>query len=189
MRFDGTMQTAMPQSKLRETWRALETQVGAFQKQLQARVTKSGGYDIALVSCQYERATLDVKVVFDAKQRVAGLFFVNVAAPYATPSYADTNAFREMELTVGHGSWQLPGTLTLPKKGKGPWPAVVLVHGSGPEDRDETVGGNKPFRDLAWGLATKGIAVLRYEKRTRATSHHRFLETRTGAIHRARRDD
>jgi dienelactone hydrolase len=45
--------------------------------------------------------------------------------------------------------------------------AVVLVHGSGPSDRDETVGPNKPFRDLAWGLADRGIAVLRYEKRTR----------------------
>jgi dienelactone hydrolase len=61
----------------------------------------------------------------------------------------------------------LSGTLTLPKTGSAPWPAVVLVHGSGPEDRDETVGGCKPFRDLAWGLAAKGIAVLRYEKRTR----------------------
>jgi dienelactone hydrolase len=51
--------------------------------------------------------------------------------------------------------------------GKGPFPAVVLVHGSGPNDRDETVGANKPFRDLAEGLASQGIAVLRYEKRTK----------------------
>jgi len=43
----------------------------------------------------------------------------------------------------------------------------VLVHGSGPLDRDETVGANKPFRDLAEGLASRGIAVLRYEKRTK----------------------
>jgi dipeptidyl aminopeptidase/acylaminoacyl peptidase len=41
------------------------------------------------------------------------------------------------------------------------------VHGSGPNDRDETIGPNKPFRDLAWGLASQGIAVLRYDKRTR----------------------
>jgi alpha-beta hydrolase superfamily lysophospholipase len=43
----------------------------------------------------------------------------------------------------------------------------VLVHGSGPNDRDETLGPNKPFRDIAEGLATRGIAVLRYDKRTR----------------------
>jgi hypothetical protein len=52
-------------------------------------------------------------------------------------------------------------------KGNGPFPAVVLVHGSGSNDRDETVGPNKPFKDLAWGLASRGIAVLRYEKRTK----------------------
>jgi dienelactone hydrolase len=46
-------------------------------------------------------------------------------------------------------------------------PAVVLVHGSGPGDRDATVGQIKPFKDLALGLASRGIAVLRYDKRTR----------------------
>ena len=49
--------------------------------------------------------------------------------------------------------------------GKGPFPGVVLVHGSGAHDRDETLGPNKPFRDLAEGLASCGVAVLRYEKR------------------------
>ncbi len=52
-------------------------------------------------------------------------------------------------------------------KGSGPFPAIVLVHGSGPNDCDETIGPNKPFKDLAWGLATRGVAVLRYEKRTK----------------------
>ena len=51
--------------------------------------------------------------------------------------------------------------------GTGSVPAVVLVHGSGPNDRDETVGVNKPFKDLAMGLASRSIAVLRYDKRTR----------------------
>jgi dienelactone hydrolase len=44
------------------------------------------------------------------------------------------------------------------------------VHGSGPHDRDETIGPNKPLRDLAWGLASQGVAVLRYEKRTKEHS-------------------
>ena len=71
------------------------------------------------------------------------------------------------EITVGKGSeWELGGLLTLPKNAKGKIPAVVLVHGSGPQDMDETVLNNKPFKDIAEYLASHGIAVLRYNKRT-----------------------
>ncbi|MEM4725017.1 MAG: alpha/beta hydrolase [Candidatus Hadarchaeum sp.] len=87
-------------------------------------------------------------------------------ASYAPPAYAHPESFIEEEILVGAEGWALPATLTVPK-GNGPFPAVVLVHGSGPHDRDETIGPNKPFKDLAWGLATRGIAVLRYEKRTK----------------------
>jgi fermentation-respiration switch protein FrsA (DUF1100 family) len=68
-------------------------------------------------------------------------------------------------VAVGSGEWALPGTLTIPNGG-GPFPAVVLVHGSGPNNRDESLGPVAPFKDLAWGLASQGIAVLRYDKRT-----------------------
>lgn len=71
----------------------------------------------------------------------------------------------EREVTFGAAPG-LPGTLTLPN-GNARVPAVVLVHGSGPGDRDETVGANAPFRDLAAGLSARGIAVLRYDKRTK----------------------
>jgi len=70
----------------------------------------------------------------------------------------------EREVKVGTGEWAVDGTVTLPK-GKGPFPAVLLVPGSGMGDRDVTVGPNKIFRDLAWGLASRGIVVLRAEKR------------------------
>lgn len=82
------------------------------------------------------------------------------------PAYAPPSSFHEREVIVGSGEWALHGTLTLPATGAASFPAVVLVHGSGPNDRDETIGPNKPFRDLAWGLAAEGIAVLRYEKRS-----------------------
>jgi dienelactone hydrolase len=88
------------------------------------------------------------------------------AAEYHPPDYTAPSSFGEQQVTVGAGTdWALPAMLTVPA-GKGPYPAVVLVHGSGPNDRDETLGPNKPFQDLAWGLASQGIAVLRYEKRT-----------------------
>jgi dipeptidyl aminopeptidase/acylaminoacyl peptidase len=81
------------------------------------------------------------------------------------PDYADLDSFEETEVQVITGEFELPGTLSMPK-GDGPFPALVLVHGSGPNDRDESYGPNKVFRDLAWGLASQGIAVLRYDKRT-----------------------
>jgi alpha-beta hydrolase superfamily lysophospholipase len=69
------------------------------------------------------------------------------------------------QIAVGVGSPPLKGTLTLPA-GNGPFPAVVLVSGSGPNNQDESDGPNHPFLDIALGLAARGIASIRYDKRT-----------------------
>ena len=61
----------------------------------------------------------------------------------------------------------MPAAFVYPA-GEGPFPLVVMVHGSGPVDGDETIGPNHPFRDLAIGLARHGVASLRYDKRTYA---------------------
>ena len=63
------------------------------------------------------------------------------------------------------GLGELPGVLTVPK-GDGPFPAVVLLQGSGASDRDETIGNLKPFRDIAEGLAEHNVAVYRFDKRS-----------------------
>jgi uncharacterized protein len=62
--------------------------------------------------------------------------------------------------------YPLNGILTLPNKTNEQFPAVILVHGSGPSNMDGKIGPNTPFKDLAEGLSEKGIAVLRYDKRT-----------------------
>lgn len=165
--FDDTMKTAIPEAKLQETWNAVLAQVGAFKQATRTRTEKRGAYTIVTVTSEFQNSTLDIRVVFDQSKRVAGLFFAPATnTDYTPPAYVKSDAFREKEVTIGTNEWALPGTLTTPA-GAGPFPAVVLVHGSGPNDRDETVGGNKPFKDLAWGLASKGVAVLRYEKRTK----------------------
>jgi dienelactone hydrolase len=113
--------------------------------------------------------TLDTKVVYDDAGKIAGLFFVphKPAAAPAPPDDSDAESYREIEVVVGSDPWRLPGTLAVPR-GEGSFPGLILVHGSGPHDRDETIGPNRPFRDLALGLATQGIVVLRYDKRTLA---------------------
>lgn len=79
--------------------------------------------------------------------------------------------YREQEVTFSNDSAHvtLAGTLTLPP-GKGPFAAAVLICGSGPHDRDETIAGHKPFFVLSDALTRKGIAVLRYDKRGVAKS-------------------
>lgn len=167
--FDETMLKVSGPDKLETMWtKQLPAQLGAFKKQAASRRDQLQGYEIVLVTCEFEKAILDARVVFDKAGKIAGFGFVPTAPPvkYEPPAYADPAKFVESEIIVGSGIWQLPGTLTMPT-GDGPFPGLVLVHGSGPNDRNESLGPNKPFQDLAWGLATRGIAVLRYDKRSK----------------------
>jgi len=129
-----------------------------------------GGLSIVVVPVKFAAMAINFQVTIDGQGKVAGLFLrpggAAPATPWVRPAYSKPDSFRERDVTVGNDEWKLPGTLTVPV-GKGPFPAIALVHGSGPNDRDETVGQTKVFKDLAEGLASRGIVVLRYEKRTR----------------------
>jgi dienelactone hydrolase len=161
--FDDTMKAVSPPDKLKSAWGSLIDRLGAFKARTGVRQEKGGQYQFVFVECQFEKESLEIKVVYNAAKQIAGVGFVSV---YKVPAYARPDAFTEREVEVGSGEWVLPGTLTVPK-GAGPFPAIVLVHGSGPNDRNETIGPNRPFQDIAWGLASRGIAVLRYDKRTK----------------------
>ncbi|NTW08816.1 MAG: DUF3887 domain-containing protein, partial [Anaerolineaceae bacterium] len=169
--FDEKVAKALPKEQVAGLWDQLITQVGKYQGRGSASVAPNKEYLVASVPANFEKQALIINVVFNKDGKISGLNFQPAATPtpaaYIQPVYVDTSKFTEEEVTVGSGKWALPGTLTLPT-GKGPFPAVVLVHGSGPNDRDETIGPNRPFRDIAWGLASHGIAVLRYDKRTNA---------------------
>lgn len=170
--FDDRMQAALPQDKLSAVWDSIIGKVGPFHRIVRTEVAVQQGVQVVIVTCEFEHAALDAKIAVNSQGRVAGLFFAPAApqagqaVSWSAPSYANQAGFHEREVTVGDGRWKLPGTLTLPN-GKGPFAAIVLIHGSGPEDQDETTGPNKPFKDLAWGLASRNIAVLRYVKRTK----------------------
>lgn len=179
--FDATMQKAMPVEKLQETWEAVNKQVGKFKQFVGTRSEPRSGFDRIFVTCEFEKAKLDVRVVFDKDHKIAGLGIQPAKPPveYKSPEYVDAKSFSESEILLNPDSeWKLGGTLSVPN-GEGPFPAVVLVHGSGAHDRDETLASNKPFRDLADGLASRGIAVLRYDKRNYAHQAKIKVETFT----------
>ena len=166
-RFTPQMSAALPGSKLAELWDALLAKTGAFHSIRSASTSELQAYHVVVLVCSFESSEVGLRVVLDSQGRFAGLSFVPAASsiPWTQPDYAHPDSFTEQPITVGQDPVKLNGTLTLPN-GKGPFPAVVLVHGSGATDQDETVGPNKPFKDLAWGLAGRGIVVLRYNKRT-----------------------
>jgi dienelactone hydrolase len=165
--FENKMASSLSKEGLQELWEGIVLQTGALQSITKMRLAEESGYQIVYVTCLFEKSIMDIKIVFDNKAQIAGLWLGNPeTTQYTPPIYAKSDSFTEEEVTVGAEGWPLPGTLSLPK-GQGPFPAVVLVHGSGPNDRDESIGPNKPLKDLAWGLSSKGIAVLRYDKRTR----------------------
>jgi len=166
--FDERVTAAMPVEKLAQSWDKLIEQSGDFKSIEKVRSEEKQGYQVVYVTTVFERRRRAVIVVFDTKGRIVQ--FTSAPAesiePWEQPGYAHNDKFHERDIQVGSSPWELPGTLTVPN-GAGPFSAVVLVHGSGPNDRDESIGPNKMFKDLAWGLASNGIAVLRYDKRTR----------------------
>jgi hypothetical protein len=132
-----------------------------------------GGDVIAVkVPLTFERGELTLAVYLTGAGQLAGLQLepaanTEPAAPWEPPGYADPGRFDERDVTLGSGPLAVPGTLSLPRA-PGPHPALVILGGSGPADRDGMILRSRPLKDLAWGLASRGIAVLRFDKVTYA---------------------
>ena len=163
--FTADMAAAVPADKLRAVWESLPAQAGRAMGRGTPAVAMQGDNGVVDIPLHYANAALVAKVAVQADGRIAG-FLIQPAPPPAAAAPAADAGFSERGFVVAG----LPGTLAMPDGASAadPVPAVVLVHGSGPHDRDETIGPNRPFLDIARGLAAEGIAVLRYEKRTKA---------------------
>lgn len=155
------------EASLKDFWLQMESRYGALRKFGAPEKQKSIKNSIFLVKFYFENDSLNCRLVVDEQNLISAMVFVPFVRNYAfkIPEYADTTKFYEIETTFGVPGWELPAKLTIPK-GTKQYPAVILVHGSGPNDMDETIGGHKVFRDIAYGLSSNGVVVMRYEKRT-----------------------
>jgi len=169
--FDQNMSQQVTQNTLETTVAPQLNSLGGVASIGEPLVQENQGYEVVTFPVQFEAGKFNVIFSVDAQGRIAGMFLqpgqsgAAVAAQWTRPSYSDPSRFHEIHVTVGRAPWSLPGSLLMPV-GAGPFPGLVLVQGSGPRDRDETIGPNRPFLDIAEGLASRGIAVLRYDKRT-----------------------
>jgi len=168
--FNSSITSRITEQQFQNIWeQQVLNRYGNITAIVSTRLTNESGNQNVYVTCNFSKQeNLDIRIVFNSQNRVISLTVVptQIQIPYTPPSYVNQSTFTELSVMVGSGEWMLPGNLTVPN-GVGPFPAVVLVQGSGPNDQDETIGPNKPFKDIAWGLASQGIIVLRYVKRTK----------------------
>jgi pimeloyl-ACP methyl ester carboxylesterase len=166
--FNEDMKNAISLEYLEEIWEFYIESYGSFNEINQTRQTIINNYEVVFVNCTFENNYLIVfRVIFIQEKLIAGFWQDQIISlkSYQVPDYVNQSNFYEINITIGKYPWQLPATLTIPN-GTGPFSSVILIHGSGPNDRDESIGPNKPFKDIAWGLASNDIVVLRYDKRT-----------------------
>ena len=147
--FTTDMKKALPVETLAKIGTQIKTW-GAAQTIGEPSARKAGPNTIVDTPVKFATQNINFRFTIDRDGLVAGMFQLPGEVDWQRPAYSKPDSFRERAVTVGDGQWKLPGALIVPL-GKGPFPGIVLVHGSGPNDRDETVGGNKVFKDLAEG--------------------------------------
>ncbi|HCX04059.1 MAG TPA: hypothetical protein DHM42_06185, partial [Clostridiales bacterium] len=158
---DKDMEEAVSPEGYKEIFDQLKVQSGNLIEKKGTSIEVKGDYRIASYGLIFENQSLNMNVVFNKEGQISGLNFTQY-----TFGPSEELSENEIEIEFGVEGYKLKGILTLPPDKEGPHPCIILVHGSGPNDLDETIGPNKPFKDIAEGLSQKGVAVFRYNKRT-----------------------
>ena len=150
-------------------WKTIEESAGKFEKigdiKFDATQYEAGKLTIR---CIFSKMTLDVQIYFGDN-----LMLASFSAPpfidddtWLMPAYADFQKVAAEPIVVRTDTLKLNGEYLYPRlENSNKIPIVILVHGSGVWDMNENLMGNEPFKDLAYGLASRGIGVLRYDKR------------------------
>jgi dienelactone hydrolase len=166
--FDTSVTSRLDTAKLRKIWNNLIKVVGPFQKVLETTTDHEDNYDVVVMKSQFEKKKIDFKLVFGTNQKVKGISFLpgEPRVLYNFPPYCKQEEVNDSAVPLQNGPYRMPGIFSTPKT-PGKHPIVILIQGSGPNDKDETVGPLKIFKDIACGLTSKGIAIYRYDKRLR----------------------
>lgn len=163
--FDETERAKVSPENLKQIWENIKAKFGKA-KALEAIASRvQGEFFSVTVEGKFENEDQNFILGFNKAEKLVGLYMPPKLATYTLPSYADTTKYQEKSVYLETKGHQLAAVVTIPKNASN-FPIVVLVHGSGPSDMDQTIGANKPFKDMAIGLAAKGIGSVRYVKRT-----------------------
>ncbi|KAJ5649252.1 uncharacterized protein N7484_002975 [Penicillium longicatenatum] len=166
----------LSESLLEKSWKIVGKAFGPLESVGDPIVVSGWWLTSIKVPLRFQHAEFGMLLQMTSAGSLVGLRFLpmralGLGAGWQMPCYAD-NIAREFDITLGKSESKVGGTFCLPniteeQAGIPRFPCVVFLAGSGPCDRDSTVEDNKPFKDLAWGLARHGIASIRFDKVTR----------------------
>lgn len=167
--FSEVMKEQLTEESLKTVWESQILLAGDYKRIEKEKTTAAIVKEWAVVNIvlDYKESEFLVQLTFNKNFELEGFHvFPYTSEDNVTPTPSFALDKREHEIKVGEGEYALDGILTLPE-GKSQPPVVILIQGSGQSDMDETIGltQNKPFRDIALGLADLGIATIRYHKR------------------------
>ncbi|MHB8130503.1 MAG: alpha/beta hydrolase [Mobilitalea sp.] len=146
---------------LKEAWEATAAGMGNYIEVYEITEEAVNDFQIVNVILRYENNGLKASFTYNKSGLLDGLWF-NYSP---IEEEAVTNeVFEEIKISFGEDEYPVSGILTLPLDIDKP-SVTILVPGSGTHDVNEIVGANKPFQDIAWGLAEQGIASIRYNER------------------------
>lgn len=161
--FSGKIKLFFPKKKFKKIWTDLEAANGSLKEIGTIQTNEKDGIYTSSLPLKFEKLSLNLLLSTNEKNKIVGLNFLPPA--YVTPSWAKNKVYGKERIVVKTDSFELDGELIVPSDCNN-CPVVVLVHGSGPSDMDGTFGPNKLYLDLAYGFANRGIATIRYNKRT-----------------------
>ena len=173
--FTPAMKAEFSADTLALFWNLFEKRSGKFYRVFDTRIDVDPE-DTNLVTMIYSircaKGNWEIRMSFKGSSDIDGFYIADFKPryekkPYTVPEYTNADSVKVRDVIIGKGTdWETTGTLTLPLAIK-KYPIIIIIHGSGPLDEDGTYVANKPYADLAWGLASQGIGVLRFPKRTR----------------------
>jgi uncharacterized protein len=165
--YDTSLTNKVSVEMMKGMWSQMSGFLGEYSGYSDLTIEKKDSTELNSVRCNFEKTKLDLFLTYNTSHKLIGMFFkpAKNKMAYVEPSYVKTSKFYESKLSVKTGTYSMPGVLCIPNNIDNP-PVAILLAGSGPNDKDESVGPNKPLKDIATGLASQGIATFRYDKRT-----------------------
>ncbi|MFZ4797472.1 MAG: alpha/beta fold hydrolase [Bacteroidia bacterium] len=164
---DEIMHRKATVDRLQSIWESLATVNGDLKEIGITRYYYSDTMHVTTTKLKYKNGSVGFRLSFNLKWQICGLYIVDAEPMYNIPTYANTFGFYEIKIPFGPVGFENEAILTVPIQEK-KYPCIIIIGGSGPVDKDLIFGPNRIYKDFAWGLANKGIATLRYDKRTKA---------------------